>query len=179
VMESGVTAIYHDPRRFGFVLPCPTDALNDHPLLAKMGPDPLDEQRFTSTTLHATLKSRKTSVKLAIMDQHVIAGMGNIYASEALFQAGIHPERPACLLTQKEANHLTSAVRAVLRAALASGGSTLRDYVSGENVSGYFQHHFAVYDREDQPCKKCIHSVKKLTQSGRATYYCGHCQPKK
>lgn len=175
-MTSEATAIYHDPRRFGFLLSCPSDRVLQHPLLAKMGPDPLDENNFTATYLLAALKRRKVAVKLAIMDQHIIAGMGNIYASEALFMAHIHPERRADSLTLKEAKLLTSAVNAVLKAALASGGSTLRDYVSGENVSGYFQHHFQVYDRIGKACSVCDHPVQKLIQSGRATYFCAQCQ---
>ncbi len=175
-MKSGVTAIYHDQRRFGFLLSCPTRDLPRHPLLAKMAPDPLNPKAFTPTYLYAALKSRKSAVKLAIMDQHIIAGMGNIYASEALFLAKIHPSRPANSITLKEAKTLTSAVSKVLRSALASGGSTLRDYVSGENVSGYFQHHFAVYDREKQPCPHCHHPLQKQAMSGRATYFCNYCQ---
>lgn len=175
-MGNGATAIYHDPRRFGFLLPCPTTTLTAHPLLAKMGADPLDKTTFTAAYLYHALRTRKTAVKLAIMDQHLIAGMGNIYASEALFMSRIHPERIANTITKKETERLIPAVTAVLRAALASGGSTLRDYVSGENTQGYFQHQFQVYDRAGAPCTACGHPVEKLTQSGRATYCCAKCQ---
>jgi formamidopyrimidine-DNA glycosylase len=175
-IQSGATAIYHDPRRFGFLLPCPTADLATHPLLARMGPDPLDETACTGAVLHRAFSSRKTSVKLALMDQHVIAGIGNIYASEALFRAKIHPERPANQVTRQEANRLITAVRAVLREAMASGGSTLRDYASGDNQTGYFQHRFAVYDRAGKDCPACGNTIQKLIQSGRATYYCPRCQ---
>jgi formamidopyrimidine-DNA glycosylase len=144
-----------------------------------MGVDPLDEKAFTGATLYTTFKTRNTAVKLAIMDQHLIAGVGNIYASEALFLSHIHPERAASSLTLKECNALQLAITAVLRAALASGGSTLRDYVSGENAQGYFQHQFQVYGRAGEACATCGHTVQKLTQSGRATYYCAKCQPTK
>jgi formamidopyrimidine-DNA glycosylase len=178
-MTGGKTAIYHDPRRFGFLLPCPTAELKLHPLLAKMGADPLDQKIFTAKYLHLVFAARKAPIKQALMDQHLIAGIGNIYASEALFLSHIHPERAAHTLSKNECEKLKIAVIQVLSAALASGGSTLRDFVRGENETGYFQHQFAVYDRADQPCTQCKHPIQKLVQSGRATYFCAKCQPQK
>lgn len=174
--ESGVWAVFHDPRRFGAVLTCPTTGLGQHKLLKNMGADPLDEVQFTGKYLWEKLQRHATAVKVALMDQRIIAGMGNIYASESLFGAGIDPHKPANRVTRKEATLLVKAIRQVLCAALDSGGSTLRDYVSGSGEMGYFQHRFQVYDRAGEICVKCTGQVQKVVMGGRATYFCEHCQ---
>jgi formamidopyrimidine-DNA glycosylase len=171
-----VTAAFHDPRRFGVILLVRTAEAAAHPLLAQMSVDPLSEA-FTADYLHTQLQRYRTPVKIALLHQHVVAGMGNIYASESLFRAAIHPERAANTLTRKEAATLVKAIQAVLQDALHSGGSTLRDYVSGENLSGYFQHHFQVYDQEAEPCPRCRESfIQRKVMGGRSTYFCHACQ---
>lgn len=176
-MQGGVTAIFHDPRRFGVILLGRTKEMPNHPLLASMGIDPLDKA-FTPAYLLNGLQRYKSAIKIAILDQHLIPGMGNIYASESLFLAGIHPDRPANQLTKEEATTLTKAIKKVLNDALKSGGSTLKDYMSGESVSGYFQHRFAVYDKEEESCTRprCHGYIRRKVMGGRATYFCTECQ---
>ncbi len=145
-----------------------------HPLLAHLGPEPL-ERTFSPAYLAAQLRKRKTPLKVALMDQKLVVGVGNIYASEALFDCGVSPVLPA-FEAENEAKKIVASVRKVLKAALRSGGSSLRDFFDAEGQSGYFQHEFKVYGRENQPCHRCSGSIRKLTQGGRSTFYCASCQ---
>ncbi len=152
---------FHDPRRFGLCLWTSAPPLT-HPLLARLGPEPLDN------TLDAA--------KNALMDATIIAGIGNIYANEALFRAGIRPSVSAGHLTEKRLARLLDAVRATLNDALAAGGSSLRDYVHADGASGWFQLQAFVYGREQQPCRICGAAIRCMRQNGRASYYCARCQ---
>jgi formamidopyrimidine-DNA glycosylase len=179
VLETGDGTIvtFNDPRRFGLMDLTTAGALAAHPLLAGLGPEPLDDG-FTGPVLAARMAGRSSPVKTVLLDQTVVAGLGNIYVCEALFHAGISPLRPAATLTGREAGRLVRAIRQVLAAAIAAGGSSLRDYVQATGELGYFQHSFAVYDREGRPCPGCTceaatsGGVRRLTQSGRSTFYC-------
>jgi formamidopyrimidine-DNA glycosylase len=169
--------IYRDPRRFGLLALASSNELGAHSLLADLGPEPL-ENAFNGPALLNRLSNKKGPIKPTLLDQTVVAGIGNIYASEALFRARIDPKRPAGSLKKKEADLLAKAIREVLEEAIASGGSTLRDHARPDGELGYFQHHFAVYDREGQPCPGCDcgESVKRIVQGGRSTFYCAKRQ---
>lgn len=167
--------IFNDARRFGVMALSTESHLAKHPLLEKLGPEPLDEG-WGGAELHAMLRASRAPVKSAIMDQQKLVGVGNIYACEALFRAGIHPARSSDKVTKEEADKLAKAIRSVLEEAIRSGGSTLRDYVRSSGDSGYFQHHFNVYGRHQQPCYACGAPVALLRQSGRSTFFCGTCQ---
>lgn len=175
--DRGDTLAYRDPRRFGVFLLVSTNALSTHPLLERMGPEPLSDD-FDGTILAQAFSRRHTPVKVALLDQGVVAGIGNIYASEALYRAGIAPERPAHTLKTGECRALAQAVRSVLSDALESGGSSLRDHMQVNGELGYFQHQFAVYDRAGQPCPDCTcdHTttggVRRIVQAGRSTFFC-------
>ncbi|MDX1922621.1 MAG: bifunctional DNA-formamidopyrimidine glycosylase/DNA-(apurinic or apyrimidinic site) lyase [Alphaproteobacteria bacterium] len=165
---------FNDPRRFGMMDIVATSKTNTHKLLKHLGPEPLDAA-FTGEALFAKLKPKKVAVKLAIMDQRVVVGVGNIYACEALYAAGIHPARPANKVTLSECTALVAAIKAVLKRAIAKGGSTLRDYVQADGELGYFQHEFMVYGREGEACKDCTHkskTIQRITQGGRSTFFC-------
>ena len=169
--------VYHDPRRFGAFMWLNRTEEAAHPLLAGLGPEPLSED-FNATYLATALKGKKNAIKPALMNQKLVVGVGNIYASEALFRAGIHPECPAGRVV-KDADKLVHAVQSVLKDAINSGGSTLRDYVHGSGEMGYFQHAFDVYGRGGEACKTCGSTIIQTVQAQRATYYCPRCQPKK
>jgi len=175
--EAGAVIMYNDVRRFGLMTLEQEDKLDQHPLLKDIGPEPLGNQ-FSDSYLSAVLKGRKTSIKAALLDQKVVAGVGNIYACEALYRAGISPRRTADSVAGKRAERLVPAVRNVLEEAIAKGGSTLRDYVQTDGELGYFQHEFAVYGRENEPCPDCDcgKSVQRIVQSGRSTFYCAKRQ---
>lgn len=173
--DHGKRIVFTDPRRFGVMTMTPTETLDSHPLLAGMGPEPLDDD-FTPARLSAALKGKRTPVKSALLDQRVVAGLGNIYVCEALFRAGISPKRLASSVAGARAERLVPAIRSVLRDALKAGGSSLRDYARADGELGYFQHHFRVYDREGKPCPQCGRPVKRIVQSGRSTFFCPHCQ---
>lgn len=180
-LDNGGMVAFNDARRFGMVLLLNKDELQTHPAFASIGPEPL-EPSFDDKLLIQQLKGRKTAIKQALLDQHVVAGVGNIYASEALHEAGIAPTREAGSLKPAEAARLTKAIKNVLTRAIESGGSSLKDFIKTDGKPGYFQHSFSVYDREGQPCPVCPKNGKKKTiiqktvQGGRATYYCGSCQ---
>ncbi len=174
--NSNIWAIYHDPRRFGAILTCRTDNLLQHKLLAAIGVDPLDNEHFTAQYLANRLKRRTIAIKQAILCQNIVAGMGNIYASESLFAAGIDPHRPANMLSCIEINRLVASIKKVLLAAIDAGGSTLRDYISGNSEIGYFQHNFQVYGRAGQDCNRCHQTIKKIVIADRSTYFCPNCQ---
>jgi len=178
VLELGENRIVlNDPRRFGAVDLLPTDQADKSPLLAGLGPEPLGN-RFDATYLSARLAGRKTPIKAALLDQRTVAGLGNIYVCEALWRAGISPLRQAGAISGGRIETLVQAIRAVLRDAIEAGGSTLKDYRKADGDLGYFQHSFAVYDREGQPCRTpgCAGTIVRIVQSGRSTYYCRKCQ---
>lgn len=175
LLNDGQAAVFNDPRRFGLLTGCLTEELSGHPLLASLGPEPLGGD-FTADYLYSQLRRRKQAVKPALMDQKLVVGVGNIYVAEALYRTGINPERAANKITKTQANLLVSAIHAVLAEAIASGGSTLRDYVDSAGASGYFQHQFDVYDREGKPCRNCAVPITRMTQAGRSTFWCNSCQ---
>ncbi len=165
---------YHDPRRFGCLLWAEGDPLT-HPLLAELGPEPL-APAFTGGYLHEAGKGRKMSVKAFIMDSRVVVGVGNIYASEALFRAGIDPRRAAGRIGPQRYEALAKAIQEVLAQAIVQGGTTLRDFVNASGKPGYFQQTLAVYGREGMPCRLCGHPVRSIRLAQRSTWYCPHCQ---
>ena len=165
-----------DPRRFGSVDLIETDREDQHRLLAGMGPEPLDGA-FTAASLSASLEGKKTPVKAALLDQKIVAGLGNIYVCEALFRAGISPTRQAATIPGARARRLVPAIKETLTEAIAAGGSSLRDYVQTNGELGYFQHAWKVYGREGEPCPGCpggdaCQGVQRIVQSGRSTFYC-------
>jgi formamidopyrimidine-DNA glycosylase len=175
--DEGTRIVFTDHRRFGLMTIERTEAVPQHPLFKGLGPEPLDDA-FTPAVLSAALKGKKTPIKSALLDQRVVAGIGNIYACEALFRARISPKRLAKTVAGARAEKLVPAVKAVLTDAIKAGGSSLRDYARADGELGYFQHHFAVYDREGNPCpgKDCSGTIKRIVQAGRSTFYCPSCQ---
>jgi formamidopyrimidine-DNA glycosylase len=164
-----------DPRRFGMLDLAPTAALDAHPRLAGLGLEPLDPG-FDGPALAAALAGRHTALKLALMDQRVVVGVGNIYACESLFRARLSPRRVAGHLRPREAPRLAEAVRAVLIDAIEAGGSSLRDYVQTDGELGFFQERFAVYGLAGQPCRSCGALIRRIAQANRTTHYCPRCQ---
>ncbi|MDR2240683.1 MAG: bifunctional DNA-formamidopyrimidine glycosylase/DNA-(apurinic or apyrimidinic site) lyase [Zoogloeaceae bacterium] len=163
-----------DPRRFGALLWTPDDAAA-HPLIAPLGIEPLSGA-FDGGWLYAATRQRRAPIKLCLMDSHVIVGVGNIYASESLFRAGIDPRTPAGKLSRARCDRLAAAVKTTLEAALAAGGSSLRDFIHSDGGSGWFQQQHAVYGREGEPCRACGAKVRALRQGQRSTFYCPRCQ---
>lgn len=174
VLEGGVTLRYHDPRRFGAMLWVQGPA-DDHPLLAKLGPEPFDPA-FDGAYLWTATRRRSAAIKVALMDNHLVVGVGNIYANESLFRAGIRPTVPAHRLSRPRLARLVDEVRSTLSDAIAKGGSTLRDYVDSHGEPGYFQLDYFVYGREGQPCRVCGTPIRMLRLGGRASSYCPRCQ---
>ena len=175
--EEGTRIVFTDHRRFGLMTIVDTNGLEADPLFADLGPEPLDDA-FTPQVLGDALRGKKTPIKSALLDQRVVAGLGNIYVCEALFRARISPKRLAKTVAGVRAERLVPAIKAVLTEAIAAGGSTLRDYAHTDGELGYFQHRFAVYDREGQACPApdCSGRIKRIVQSGRSTFYCPSCQ---
>lgn len=171
--DEGWQIRFNDPRRFGLMLLLDWDRAAEHRLLAGLGPEPLDDA-FTGPVLAAALKGKRTSIKAALLDQRVVAGVGNIYACEALFAAGLSPRRSAHTVQGERADRLVAAVKAVLRRAIEDGGSSLRDHVRPDGELGYFQTRFAVYDRAGRPCPgcDCDKSIQRIVQAGRSTFFC-------
>jgi formamidopyrimidine-DNA glycosylase len=174
---AGQTLRFTDPRRFGVVLwqpglPAQAEA---HPLLASQGIEPLSDQ-FTADWLHAACARRGGPIKPVLMDSHLVVGIGNIYASESLFRARISPLRAANRISRARCEVLVQAIRETLSAAIAAGGSTIRDYVHSDGSEGWFQIEAAVYDRDGQACRRCDGVVRQIRQAGRSTYYCPSCQ---
>ena len=171
--DDGTTMTYHDARRFGLMTLAREDEIDRHRLFRRLGPEPLGNA-FSGPALAALLRDRKVAIKSALLDQTVVAGIGNIYACEALFRAGISPRRLARTVTGRRAERLARAIRSVLDEAIQAGGSTLRDYVQASGELGYFQHAFAVYDREGRPCPgcDCAGGVRRIVQGGRSTFLC-------
>lgn len=176
-LEDGTRIIYSDPRRFGLMTLCDTGRLDSHPLLAQMGLEPLDGA-LTGDRLSALMEGRNTPIKAALLDQKLVAGLGNIYVCEALFAAGISPRRIARTVPGRRSERLAASIQAVLHDAIAAGGSTLRDYAHTDGSLGYFQHAFKVYDREGHTCVSdgCDRKISRIVQSNRSTFYCPTCQ---
>jgi len=174
VLSNGKTMRLRDPRRFGCVLWVTGDVMQ-HKLLASLGPEPLSAD-FNGTALYNAIHNRNTAIKIVIMDSHVVVGVGNIYASEALFRAGISPRIAARRLTRARCETLANSIRETLSAAITAGGSSIRDYVGSDGMAGNFQSNFAVYGREGEPCRTCGITIKCLVQGQRSTFYCPACQ---
>lgn len=174
VLDGGAILRYHDPRRFGFVDWLAPDAERD-PRLTRLGPEPLSEV-FDGERLFTLSRGRRLAVKPFLMDNAVVVGVGNIYASEALFLAGIDPRRAAGRISRERYARLAAAVKEVLAAAITQGGTTLRDFVSGTGEPGYFKQRLNVYGRDGQPCLRCGVELRLVTLGQRASVFCGHCQ---
>jgi formamidopyrimidine-DNA glycosylase len=176
-MEGGVRVTFNDARRFGVMDLWPSRAIAEHRLLREIGPEPLGNE-FSAETLARAFRGKAAPVKAALLDQTVVAGLGNIYVSEALARAGIHPARAAGRISAARLERLVPAIREVLHEAIEAGGSTLRDHRQADGELGYFQHSFRAYDRAGQPCltEGCAGTVRRIVQSGRSTYYCPACQ---
>jgi len=174
VLESGTVVRLRDPRRFGLVLWHKGDPLG-HPLLAGIGPEPLAPE-FDGAWLHRVTRSRDAAIKHVLMDGHVVAGIGNIYANEALYRAGINPRTHASRLSRNRCAVLVEKIRETLELAIIAGGSSLRDYVGSDGLAGNFQSQFMVYDRAGKPCQRCGTKIREIRQGQRSTYYCPRCQ---
>jgi formamidopyrimidine-DNA glycosylase len=182
-LSSGATVTFNDPRRFGLMLIVPRRDLASHPLMREVGPEPLSDA-FDARALAAVCANKKTSLKAALLDQTVVAGIGNIYACEALHRSRLAPKRCASTIVARagtpnaKALALVDAIKAVLNDAIKAGGSSLRDHRQTNGELGYFQHHFRVYDREGEPCVTpgCGGTVKRIVQNGRSTFFCPVCQ---
>ena len=176
-MANGARITFNDPRRFGAMDLMPTAEIDAHPLLAKLGPEPLGN-RFDEAYLTAQLKQRNSPIKSALLDQRIVAGLGNIYVCEALFRAGIAPNRKAARVSAARLSPLVQIIREVLGDAIAAGGSSLRDFRQADGELGYFQHSFDVYGREGAPCRRdgCDGEIRRIVQSGRSSFFCPVCQ---
>lgn len=173
VFDSGICLRFNDPRRFGS-LHWAEDP-GSHALLSKLAPEPLGDE-FDGSYLARQARGRKVAIKQFLMNSQVVVGVGNIYASEALFRAGVRPRRAAGRVGREEMERLARAIKDVLGDAIRAGGTTLRDYVNPQGVSGYFRQKLYVYERAEEPCRKCATPIRQLTQGGRSTYYCPTCQ---
>ena len=174
VLDSGKLLRFHDPRRFGSAHWTESNPL-EHKLLAKLAPEPLSDE-FDAEYLFRTTRKRNVAIKQFIMNSQAVVGVGNIYASEALFRAGISPRRATRRISRAQATALSQAIKDVLAEAIAIGGTTLRDYVNAEGIPGYFRQKLFVYEREGLPCRVCRASVKQFAQGQRSTYWCSVCQ---
>ncbi len=174
VLDNGRCLRFHDPRRFGLALWTTRDPLQ-HALLRDLGPEPLGGE-FSGDYLHAKSRGRRVAVKQFIMDSHVVVGVGNIYASESLFRAGIDPRRAAGRIAAERYRRLAAAIVATLGDALRQGGTTLRDYLNSDGEPGYFSLHLNVYERDGQPCHACGTPIRLLRQGQRSSYFCPACQ---
>jgi len=180
-MSNGATVTFNDPRRFGSMKLVPRTKLDQEPLLRSIGPEPLGNE-FDARLLAQACAGKKTSLKAALLDQRVVAGLGNIYVCEALFRAGLSPKRAASTIADRSgkpnarAVALVDAIKAVLHDAIKAGGSSLRDHRRTDGSLGDFQHNFLVYDREGAACPSCKGKIKRIVQNGRSTFYCPRCQ---
>ena len=180
-MSNGATVTFNDPRRFGSMKLVSRARLEDEPLLRSLGPEPLGNE-FDAAMLAKACVGKKTSLKAALSDQRVVAGLGNIYVCEALFRARLSPKRIASTIADRNgkpnerAEKLVDAIKAVLKDAIEAGGSSLRDHRRADGSLGDFQHNFQVYDREGEPCPSCKGKIKRIVQAGRSTFYCPSCQ---
>jgi len=175
--DQGSLICFNDPRRFGLMTLAPAATISEHPLFKELGIEPLSDA-LSPQFLRNALRTRQVPIKVALLDQSVIVGIGNIYASEILHRAHIAPQRPASGLGSEEQKALCRSIAAILRKAIDAGGSTLRDYVQADGELGGFQNLFAVYDREGQPCRQrgCRGTIARIVQAARATYFCASCQ---
>lgn len=171
---NGICCRLRDPRRFGAVLWSKENVL-EHKLLINLGPEPL-EKNFNSALLFKKSRNRKTSIKQFIMDAKIVVGVGNIYASESLFLAGISPIKPAGNITQHETTALVKAIKKILKEAIKQGGTTLKDFTASDGKPGYFKQKLKVYDRKNEPCITCKQPIKQITLGQRSTFYCSQCQ---
>jgi len=174
LLDDGQLLRFNDPRRFGSLHLLEGDPLQ-HPLLAALGPEPLDET-FDGEYLWSALRGRRIAIKPCIMNGQIVVGVGNIYASEALFKAGIRPRRQARSITREEATKLAKAIKQVLGKAIEVGGTTLRDYVGVDGQPGYFRQRLFVYERAGEACRRCGTLIRRRVQAQRATYWCTECQ---
>ncbi|RYH01584.1 bifunctional DNA-formamidopyrimidine glycosylase/DNA-(apurinic or apyrimidinic site) lyase [Salipiger sp. IMCC34102] len=176
-MDHGARVTFNDARRFGAMDLMATGSEEDHWLIRDIGPEPLSNH-FDESYLVARLKGRNTPIKAALLDQRIVAGLGNIYVCEVLHRAGIHPARKAGRISAARVARLVPLIREVLTEAIAAGGSSLRDYRQADGDLGYFQHEFAVYDREGAPCPRpaCPGVIRRIVQSGRSSFFCPACQ---
>lgn len=176
-MENGARVTFNDPRRFGSMDLIDTASGDSHALLAHIGPEPLGNE-FNESYLADRLKTRKSPIKTALLDQKLVAGLGNIYVCESLFRAGIAPKKLASRVSKPKLATLVPIIRDVLTQAIESGGSSLKDFRQADGELGYFQHVFNVYGREGEPCQTpdCDQSIKRIVQGGRSTFYCPKCQ---
>lgn len=176
-LDDGRAVVFNDARRFGVMDLVPADTLADHPDLRDLGPEPIGNE-FSGELLAGRIGSKRSAIKVVLLDQTVVAGLGNIYVSESLFLAGVAPDRPASSLSPEEFRRLAEAIRDVIARAIAAGGSTLRDHRTVDGDLGYFQHQFAVYGREGEPCPGCdcdvsaTGGVRRVVQGGRSTFFC-------
>lgn len=177
ILDDGTRIRFNDPRRFGILDFTQENALDRHPLLARLGPEPLGNG-FNGESLAKALAGKRLPIKAALLDQQLVAGLGNIYVCESLFEAGISPRRVAATVTGERAERLVDAIRDVLRRAITAGGSSIRDYVQASGELGYFQHHWAVYGREGERCPgcDCAAGIRRIVQSNRSTFYCAKRQ---
>jgi len=173
-LDSGSTLRFNDPRRFGCFL-YTTEAPRSHKLLRGLAPEPLTAG-FDGSYLHRVTRGRRVAIKTLLLNGRLVTGVGNIYASEALFRARLRPQRGARTLTLAQCRQLAAAIRAVLRSAIRAGGTTLRDYLSADGIPGYFKQKLYVYERAKLPCRRCRTPIRQLTQGQRSTYYCPQCQ---
>jgi formamidopyrimidine-DNA glycosylase len=174
VLDSGLALRFNDPRRFGSLIYTSGEP-REHPLLERLGPEPFSAA-FDADYLYRITRGRRVAIKQLLMNSQLVVGVGNIYASEALFRARLRPGRAARSLTRADAARLVRAVRAVLRQAIRSGGTTLRDYLGADGAPGYFRQRLYVYERRGKPCRRCGTPVRAVTQGQRSTYYCPGCQ---
>lgn len=174
--SNGHVLRFTDPRRFGAVL-WTADSTDEHPLISHLGPEPLSDD-FNADYLYQRAKGRSSNIKSFIMNGEVVVGVGNIYANEALFLAGIHPAKAAGKISKAKMIRLVDAIKLVLDKALLAGGTTLRDFRRSDGKPGYFAQELHVYGRKDEPCLTCEHPISCIRQAQRATYFCKHCQPR-
>ncbi len=174
-LDSGKQLRFHDPRRFGIFLHLPGGGADSHPLLLNLGPEPFDPA-FSAPHLAARFAGRRCAVKLAIMDNKTVVGVGNIYASEALFRSGIRPSTPANKVSAPRLRKLTEAIRQVLAESIEQGGTTLRDFLHSDGEPGYFRQQLFVYERKDEPCRICRSTIRHAVIGQRSTYWCPKCQ---
>jgi formamidopyrimidine-DNA glycosylase len=174
-MQGGARVVFNDARRFGFMDLWPVDDLENYAPFSGMGPEPISNA-FSGAYLAEAFKGKKTPVKSALLDQNVVAGLGNIYVCEALFRSGISPKKLAGAIRKDRLERLAIEVRKVIEEAIVAGGSSISDFRQSDGELGYFQHSFQVYDREGDACVVCAKPVKRMVQSGRSTFYCAGCQ---
>jgi formamidopyrimidine-DNA glycosylase len=176
-LNDGTIITYNDPRRFGAMDLAKTNDLNNHKFLKKLGPEPLGNN-FNSDYLRSRLSKKESPIKNVLLDQSVVSGLGNIYVCEALFMSGISPKKKAFKISKDKCEELVQNIRIILNAAIQAGGSSLKDFTDIQGNSGYFQFEFYVYGRDNQRCKtrSCDRNIKRISQSGRSSFYCPNCQ---